>query len=210
MLKLIGEELRHHAPFTLVGAVIGTLIALAAQNLPKEISHAAFYVLHPAHVFLSAVAMTSMYQLRRCTMGHHACSFWVLLAFGGIGSISLATLSDSVIPFISEGLLGMPHAELHLGFVEKWWVINPIALAGVTVAYLRPATKVPHAAHVLVSTWASLFHIMMAMGTTLTLVQMAGMAVFLFIAVWFPCCLSDIVFPLLFVKDRNAHTPHAH
>jgi hypothetical protein len=210
MLKLISAELRHHAPFTLMGAVIGTLIALAAQNLPKEIAHTAFYILHPAHVFLSAVAMTSMYQLHKCTTGHHHCSLWSLLAIGGVGSIGLATLSDSIIPYFAEGLLQMPHRDIHLGFVEKWWVVNPVALAGVLVAYWRPATKVPHAGHVLVSTWASIFHIMMAMGAALTLAQVGGMVVFLFIAVWFPCCLSDIVFPLLFVKDRNAHVPHTH
>ena len=39
-----------------------------------------------------------------------------------------------------------------------------------------------------------------------------GIFVFLFIAVWVPCCLSDIVFPLLFVKGRKdiANLSHSH
>jgi hypothetical protein len=28
-------------------------------------------------------------------------------------------------------------------------------------------------------------------------------AIFIFLAVWIPCCISDIVFPLLFVKDSK-------
>ncbi|NLE41700.1 MAG: class I SAM-dependent methyltransferase, partial [Lentisphaerae bacterium] len=56
------------------------------------------------------------------------------------------------------------------------------------------------AGHVLLSTWASLFHMMAAMGggeigaTTIVL-----MGAFLFLAVWLPCCTSDIVFPLVAV-----------
>jgi hypothetical protein len=30
--------------------------------------------------------------------------------------------------------------------------------------------------------------------------------IFLFLAVWIPCCTSDIIFPLLFVKDHTI--PH--
>jgi hypothetical protein len=30
------------------------------------------------------------------------------------------------------------------------------------------------------------------------------MGVFLFLAVWIPCCASDIVWPLLFIRDKAA------
>ncbi|MDK2972978.1 MAG: hypothetical protein PWP23_2733 [Candidatus Sumerlaeota bacterium] len=42
----------------------------------------------------------------------------------------------------------------------------------------------------------------MAMGAGLDLTHTLVVAVFLFIAVWLPCCTSDIVFPLLFSKER--------
>ncbi len=29
-----------------------------------------------------------------------------------------------------------------------------------------------------------------------------AISIFLFLAVWIPCCISDIVFPLLFVKKQ--------
>ena len=74
---------------------------------------------------------------------------------------------------------------------------------GIIIAYLNPATKFPHAGHVLISTWASLFHILMAKGHDISFFSYAVIFVFLFLAVWLPCCISDIVFPLLFVKEEN-------
>jgi hypothetical protein len=94
----------------------------------------------------------------------------------------------------------MPHREIHLGFIEKWWLVNPLALSGIGIAYLKPSTKFPHFGHVLLSTWASLFHIIMALGQTLSWFTYIGIFIFLFLSVWIPCCVSDIVFPLLFVK----------
>ena len=64
--------------------------------------------------------------------------------------------------------------------------------------YWKVNTKIPHSGHVLISTWASLFHIIMAVGASLSVLQMIGIFVFLFLAVWLPCCTSDIVYPLLF------------
>ncbi|NQT26064.1 hypothetical protein HQ585_11955, partial [candidate division KSB1 bacterium] len=76
-------------------------------------------------------------------------------------------------------------------------------IAGVLFAYLKPTTKFPHAGYVLFSTWASLFHILMAMSAGLNWISYLVVFLFLFVAVWIPCCVSDIVFPLLFVKERK-------
>ena len=37
-----------------------------------------------------------------------------------------------------------------------------------------------------------------------------GVFLVLFIAVWLPCCVSDIIFPLLFVKNAPLCTHHPH
>jgi len=100
---------------------------------------------------------------------------------------------------------------MHVGFIEKWWLVSGLAIIGITIAYFKPSTKFPHAGHVLLSTWASLFHILMAIGGSLTWISYAGVFIFLFIAVWVPCCISDIVFPLLFVKeDTRSHCTTCH
>lgn len=103
-----------------------------------------------------------------------------------------------------EWLLDLSHRGLHLGFIEKWWLVNPLAFAGIGLGYLVSHTKIPHAGHVLISTWASIFHITMALGSTIDVVTAILIAVFLFLAVWVPCCTSDIIFPLLWVKKEKA------
>ena len=202
MFKQISKELKSHAPFTLFGALTGIIVMMFFSRLPFKASYTVFYVFHPIHVVLSALVTASMYELHKCGGMKVKCNIWILLAIGYVGSIGIATLSDSIIPYLGEVLLNMPKREIHLGFIEKWWLINPMAIIGIAIAYFRPATKFPHAGHVLLSTWASLFHIMMAGTGGLNWISYVGIFFFLFLAVWIPCCVSDIVFPLLFVKNK--------
>ena len=202
MLKQIGGELRHHAPFTLLGTATGILIMLLFlyAPAPEWLSRKLFWSLHPLHVFLSALVTAAMYRL------HGKRSLLATVLVGYVGSIGIATLSDSIIPYVGELLLDLPHRHAHLGFIEMWWLVNPLALAGIGIAILRPTTVIPHAGHVLLSTWASLFHMVMAMqhGQPPDMGTLAAIALFLFLAVWVPCCTSDIVFPLLFAERRPA------
>ena len=149
--------------------------------------------------------------------------FIYILIIGYLGSIGIATLSDSVIPFVGEHFLGLHtpthshteihnkenhlddehehHPQLHLGFIEEWYIVNPAAILGILIAYFLPHTKFPHAGHVLISTWASSAHILMNTAGDITIGVITGIFVILFIAVWLPCCVSDIIFPLLFVES---------
>ena len=199
MFKLIIKELRHHAPFTLLGAFTGIIIMFLCQNIPQNTSHNIFYLFHPLHVLLSAFVTVSMYQLH--APGKH--KFCTLVFIGYLGSIGIATLSDCIIPYLGETLLDMPNRHLHLGFIEKWYLINPLAFLGILLAHFKPTTKLPHFGHVLLSTWASLFHIMMATGQSLGWVSSFIVFSFLFLAVWLPCCTSDIIFPLLMASSPS-------
>ncbi len=193
--------------------------------------HVLFAIFHPLHVVLSAMVTAALFQLHR-----KAKNFLLILVIGYLGSVGIATLSDSVIPFIGESILGAAiptHAalhehthedhqaserleehdhdhkpRLHLGFIEEWWLVNPAAFLGILIAYFVPKTKYPHALHVLVSTWASSSHMLMNTQADWSLTLLAGMFLALFIAVWIPCCISDIVFPLLFVRTDGAHIGH--
>lgn len=203
MLKEIFKELKEHAPFTIFGASTGIIIMFLFRQIPSGISHNIFYTLHPMHVVLSAFATASMYNLHKCGPMKGKCKLLILLVIGYLGSIGIATISDSIIPYIGEILLDLPNREMHLGFIEKWWLINPLAITGVIFAYFKPETKVPHMGHVLLSTWASLFHIIMSLGVDVSWLQYLYIFLFLFLAVWLPCCVSDIVFPLLFVGESD-------
>lgn len=197
----IWAELKKHAPFTLAGAFTGVAVGLLCCGLPFSISHTAFYVLHPIHVVLSALVTASLYRLHRYGRRRFRGQLGAILVIGYVGSIGIATLSDSIIPFLAETLLQLPERAIHLGFIEKWWLVNPLAILGVALAYFRPATRFPHAGHVLLSTWASVFHILMSAGGEFGVGAWLVAFVFLFLAVWVPCCISDIVFPLLFAGN---------
>jgi hypothetical protein len=215
-------------------------------------------VFHPAHVVLSAIVTASLFKFYK----GKSVGLVVIILVGYFGSVGVATLSDCVLPFFGESILGVAipehaamhshdetdshvhedqhashnhehnveqdansheaHAghehsmevesgeqtghnwpKLHLGFIEDWYLVNPAALLGIIIAYLWPQTKFPHAGHVLISTWASSFHVLMNTHRELSLVMMIGVFAVLFIAVWLPCCISDIVFPLLFIKSTD-------
>jgi len=206
MLRRIVTELKNHAPFTALGATTGIIIMLIivfGNALPQvsQVSYTVFYILHPLHIVLSAIVTTAIYK--KNSKG----KIWAVILIGYFGSIGIGTLSDSVIPYLGEMLLDLPNRGIHIGFIEEWQIVNPAALLGIAIGYWKPITKLPHFGHVLLSTWASLFHIIMALGGTISLITFPVILCFLFLAVWLPCCTSDIVFPLLFIRKK---LPHQH
>ena len=194
MLRDIRDELKAHAPFTAFGALTGIAVmgVVVSAGVPRSASSALFWTFHPLHVLLSALVTAAMYRL------HGNGGLGATLLVGYLGSVGITTISDSIIPYSGEYLLGLPNKGIHLGFIEKWWLVNPLALIGIAIACYYPKTKFPHGGHVLLSTWASLFHITMALGEHVRILTALLIALFLFLAVWIPCCTSDIVFPLLF------------
>ena len=206
MLGRIASELRHHVPFTALGAVSGVIIMviIVLANVPFQVSQAAFHTLHPLHVVLSALATTAMY--RKYSNG----KIWAAILIGYVGSIGIATLSDAIIPYLGGSLLGV-EMGFHVPFIETekmpfigietWKLVNSAALAGIIIGYLRPTTKFPHLGHVFLSTWASVFYFT-AFGIAHWIPLLPFIFLVLFLAVWLPCCMSDIVFPLLFASKK--------
>ena len=202
MVKRITHELKEHAPFTALGALTGIVITVIVDlgNVPSHISHTAFYTSHPLHVLLSALVTTAMY------MRYKKGKIWAAILIGWTGSIGIATISDAIIPYLGGTLLHIP-MEFEVPFIEEWW-INLIALAGIGIGYWKQTTKIPHFGHVLLSTWASLFYIE-AFGIADNWIPLLPFIfLILFLAVWIPCCLSDIVYPLLFLgKEPEQPSP---
>jgi len=209
MFRQIASELKEHVPFTALGAVTGIIIMVVVvmTNVPSPISEATFYTLHPLHILLSALVTTAMYT--RYRKG----KLWAAILIGYFGSVGIATLSDAVIPYLEGTTLNIA-ISLHIPFIEtgkipfigieSWQAVNLAALVGIALGYWKQITKVPHSAHVLVSTWASLFYFT-AFGIAHWIPLLPLIFIFLFLAVWIPCCFSDIVFPLLFI--RKVATP---
>jgi len=227
--KHILAELRGHVPFTLFGALLGILFMLVFKRVSGTSSRTLFSVFHPAHVVLSAMVTASMFKLHAAKRRFVFVLIVGYLGSIGIATVSDVVIphvganvlglhvpahlevyhepagSEHSEPDHDEHLRGQEdeHREhhIHLGFIEEWYLVNPAALLGVLIAFLLPRTKFPHAGHVLVSTWASSSYLLMNMESALTVGAAVGIFATLFLAIWVPCCISDIVFPLLFVKS---------
>ena len=232
--KTLSEELKEHIPFTILGAASGIILMLIFNHFSTDSGSKLFMIFHPLHVVLSAFATTMLFRLRSPKS-----ALWKIIIVGYVGSIGVATISDSVIPYCGERIMGIsipthshshthetaepqtvdnkelgsedchtcPHEhsrhipgkpDIHIGFIEDWQMVNASAVIGIVMGLFLTVGKLPHASHVLVSTWASMAHIMMNTATELTIINYLGIFVVLFLAVWLPCCLSDIVFPTLF------------
>ncbi len=218
-VKHILVELKGHLPFTAFGAVMGIGFMLLFRKVSDSSAHILFSIFHPGHVILSAIVTTSMFRIH--AFRKH---FIMILIIGYFGSVGIATLSDIVMPEIGSRLFGLnipAHTELHhehsddeegqgnhehsegihFGFIEEWYLVNPAALMGILIGYFLPHTKFPHSGHILVSTWASSAYLLMRVYTEIDILAVIKIFVILLLSVWIPCCVSDIVFPLLFVKS---------
>jgi len=205
MIRTTIKELKTHAPFTFMGAFVGIMIALLFHyaNINHEVAENLFAVFHPAHVFFSAIVTAAVFRL------HSGRGVFICLCVAYVGSIAIGTLSDCFLPFLSELFVGKYfatgsiHPEVHIGFIDMWWLINPLAIAGGLVGIYMQKTKFPHMMHVLLSTGASLFHILGSIVGDISVLCYVLLGLFLFIAVWLPCCTSDIVFPMLFCPEHR-------
>jgi len=229
--KHILVELKGHMPFTVSGVLLGILFLLAFRNLSGTGSRTLFAVFHPGHVVLSAMVTASMFKLHAVKKRFLLVLVVGYFGSIGVATVSdvviphigtrllkldipthselhhheTASANEATTETAHEHVdhLDTEHHKhkLHLGFVKEWYIVNPAALLGVLIAYFLPRTKFPHAGHILVSTWASSSYLLMNMRSEITAAAVIGIFAILFIAIWVPCCISDIVFPLLFVKS---------
>jgi 4-hydroxybenzoate polyprenyltransferase len=196
-----------------MGAVVGiaAMAVVTILNTPVNLSETLFFTFHPLHVVFSALVTTAIYRKQKKQR------LWLVVIVGYVGSVGIATLSDAVIPFLEGSSLKIDMA-FHLPFLETeimpffgipaWIIVNAAAAIGIAIGFFKPNTRFPHMGHVLLSTWASLFGFT-AFGTADWLPLLPIIFVFLFLAVWIPCCVSDIVFPLLWTGGESAHE-HSH
>jgi len=209
MLKRIGRELWHHIPFTAAGAVTGiaAMVVISLLHISTGISEALFYTFHPLHLLFSAIVTTALYRKNRKS------PFWLTILICYAGPLVVGTLSDAIIPYIEGSAISI-NIGFELPFIEtarmpfigipEWILVNGAAFIGIAIGYFKPSTKFPHMWHILISTWASLLYFT-SFGTADWLPLLPLFFVFLFLAVWIPCCFSDIVFPLLWTGKEPDH-----
>lgn len=200
----IVRELIHHLPYSAVGvaAALGFLLALEKVGWRGD-AEGSFHIMHPAHIFLSALVTTAMFW-------KYERKFFRALLIGLLGTLPICVVSDIAIPYLGGLLLGTP-VVFHLCVVEEPWLVFPASVVGVLcgmffLKWVERITEFGHLSHVLVSSLASLFYLI-SFDVTLWGGSISLVFAITLLAVWLPCCLSDIVFPLVFVRGEPPHIP---
>lgn len=233
-------ELREHVPFSVSAVAIGLIVAGAICILGAGIGgletgdaghvhtrgamtgddyHGAntppfamlfFHLFHPAHMLFSAAATTAMYV-------RYEKAILKAIVVGLAGAIGVCGISDIVMPQLSLMMLGFK-TPWHVCVVEHPGMVIPFAAIGVLIGIasataVARSTLITHSLHVLASTMASIFYMVGPLGVVAWIERIGQVLLFVILAVMVPCCLSDIVFPMLMSKagrDRYELEPHAH
>lgn len=206
-IKHVFAELKDHLPYSIFSVATGMII-LGILTFVAEIfgstdisnpSKGLFHIFHPVHLLFSATATTAMFW-------RHEKKLLKAAIIGFIGAVGICGISDIFIPFIAGFLLGVK-MHLHICIIEHPSLILPFVLTGIFAGFIVPdttqkSTIFSHAAHVLVSSMASILYLI-GFGL-IEWIHVAGMVfIYMVLAVIIPCCTSDIIFPLLLTKKTE-------
>jgi hypothetical protein len=161
-----------------------------------------FHLFHPAHMLFSAAATAAMFR-------RYDRSTVKAILVGLAGAVIVCGVSDILMPHASAGLLGH-QVPLHICILQHPMLIVPFAAVGVLLGLLAAegvsaSTFFSHSLHVFTSSMASIFYLVASIGQTAWFDRIGLVFLFVVLAVMIPCCVSDIVFPVLMTKNARKH-----
>ena len=170
----------------------------AGAAVMEHASHVIFHVFHPVHMLLSAIATTAMFW-------RHERKWVKAVVVGVIGAAVVCSVSDVLLPYLSGALLGAGEMRFHWCLLDHPSLVVSFMLVGVVVGIfaaetVQRSTYFSHAAHVFVSSAASLFYLV-SFGLTEWPQHLGAVFVLMLVAVTLPCCFSDIAFPLMVSRE---------
>jgi hypothetical protein len=193
----IFNELKEHIPFTSVATVISILVMsflLIKQNLlPYAVSM--FEIFHPAHILFSSIVSAAIFY-------NHKKNVALAIISSVLISLVIGSVSDIIFPYLGSLLFNLP-ISFHLPVFEEPILILGVSIFGATIGVATKKTKYPHFLHVFISVFASLLYIF-AYSTEFSTIKIFFIFIITTISVIIPCCLSDIVFPLILQKNIKA------
>ncbi len=167
-----------------------------------------FHLFHPAHMLFSAAATAAMFM-------RHERNWAKAIVVGFTGAVIVCGISDIIMPHCSVLIMNR-QLDWHICVVEHPMLVFPFASIGVLIGVLAgggtaQSTIFSHSMHVFVSTMASIFYLIGAFGRFEWISELGWVFLFICLAVMIPCCLSDIVYPLLFTRQaRDEFSRHGH
>jgi hypothetical protein len=191
--EAIKKELLHHTPFTLLATTIAIiLITILSNTTTIKYSEHTFEIFHYLHIFVSGIATSAIYYKYNKTITK-------AIIIGILGTIIIGTFSDILLPYLGAIIFNFS-PELHIPLLTTPLLVITIALAGSIFGIILKKSELPHSLHVLLSVFASIFYLITYANTPNTIALIISIII-VTITVVIPCCLSDIIFPLIFTKD---------
>jgi len=171
-------------------------------SMIKGAFHDIFHAFHPIHVLFSATATTAMFR-------RYDKKIYKAVIVGAVGTLGVCAVSDIFFPYIG-GIFSGIEMDLHVCIVQHPMTVVPFAVFGIIVGLFaadvfaeRQSTIFSHSGHIFISTMVSLLYLT-AYGFQDWMHDMFAVFVIIALAVLVPCCISDIIFPLLFANPQNA------
>ncbi len=209
-------ELMEHLPFSVSAVTLGLAFAgLLCYLTPDDRGgqgeesglYTLFHLFHPMHMFFSAAATSAMFW-------RYDRSVFKSIVIGLIGSIGICGVSDIVFPQCARAIMGID-APWHICVVEHPGLVLPFAGVGVLVGIsaargVQGSTLFSHGLHVLASTAASILYFIAPLSRLGWIDEIGSIFIIIVIAVMIPCCLSDIVFPLMMTREARARAQRPH
>jgi len=191
------HELKHHSPFTFLSSLLAIVFAIFVHQFFPESNQIAlsttfFETLHPVHLFVSAIATSAMFS-------KYKNGFAQAFVAGIFGAFFLGTFSDIIFPYLGALIFNL-NPEFHFPLISSPLIISSSLIIGSIVGVKTKLTKLPHFTHVLLSVFASLFYLF-AFSNITSFISGIFAFIVIFIAVIIPCCLSDILFPFIFLGE---------
>jgi len=208
-VNYLARELKEHFPFTIFFTAFGVILAAlltyigavmgASEENTESASRMLFHAFHPVHLLFSAITTTAMFR----RYDRHLLR---AILIGFFGSIGVCGLSDVFMPYLAGQFLAVKHMHFHWCVIAHPMMVFPFVALGivgglVSADAVRRSTVYSHSGHVAVSALASLFYLI-SYGVSDWTGEAALPYVFLILVlcVIIPCCLSDIILPLLLVS----------
>lgn len=191
-LKRFAHELKHHWPFTLSATVISiVLTSILFFGFKIIVDEHKFEFFHYLHILASAVVATGIfYKYKK--------SAPLAILVGITSSIFIGTISDVIFPFLG-GSIFLFNIEFHLPILETPIFVLGASMLGSIIGIWAKATRFPHFVHVFLSVFASLFYLLAFIPEITALSMIISLGI-VFIAVLVPCCIGDMLIPVLLLK----------
>ena len=193
-LNFLLKEFLEHLPFATGAAILAFAFVFLSRFIGWSFGPEIFEGVHFSHLFFSAFATSAVYA-------RYKNNFVYAILIGVFGAILIGSISDVIFPYLGALIFGID-VSFHLPIFEESFLVLLISGFGALAGRVFKVSHFSHSFHVFLSVFASLFYLV-SFSVFTGLLSFLVVLLLVILAVWLPCCLSDLWFPLLFVRDKQ-------